>query len=371
MDLLSAMPEVIQTEVFKHLDVRSILTATKVCHLWNNIIGNSKACMEKITLICTPLNINFELNSILHSNRNYQRIRIFYRPNYHKEIDLIIKTVLKKFSKSINFIETTNDLLRVCDLPNLKELRIVDHFYKTRGYSYLLCSHGLVASFTSITKLTIHSIYMDEKSSRVLNNALKVMKNLKSLSVNHVNFLKNFTTGDYEFKLEEFNYFEYRYPVPTIGPLYEFLLSNKSSLKSIRCDPVTLDDASFFLTNFPILHSFHFLGLTVMSNNHDLINFGNYPVNQSIRKLVIGLYYFKNFTKTNFINLLASLQSLQQLQVCVLFGELIPAIFACTSIKEVRYHYLSDNVTETQRMTMVSNGTVNFVRLQSFVRYLH
>lgn len=371
MDLLSALPEEIQTQIFQHLNVNSLLTASEVCHQWNYIIGKSKACMEKVTLFCPPINVNFELNSIMHSIREYQRIKVCFKPSYMKEVDSIIRAVLKKFSKSIIFIESTNDLLRVGDLPRLKELRIVDQFFKTRRYSYLLCSRGLVASFTSLTKLTIQSIYMDDKSSRILNNAMKEMTKLKALSVNHIDFLKNFKAGDYKFKLEQFTYFEYGHPVPPLASLFDFLLSNKSSLKSIRCDPVTFDDASFFLSNFPKLTCFHFHGLTVMSTNHDISQIINFPVNKSIKRLLVGMYYFKNYTKPNFINLLASLKNVQQLQVCVLFGELIPAIFACPSIKEVRYHYLSDNVTETQKMTMTANGLIDFVKIQNFTRYLN
>ncbi|XP_070491003.1 uncharacterized protein [Chironomus tepperi] len=371
MDLLSALPDEIQTEVFRCLDLQGLLTATQVCRLWNHIIGKSKLCMEKITLICTPININFEFNSIMHSNRDYRRIKIYFKPNYQKEKDSTIRAVLRKFSKSITFVETTNDLLRICDLPKLKELRIVDHLYKTRRYSYLLCAHGLVANLTSITKLSVQSIYMDDKSSRILDKALKQMNNLKSLSVNHINFLKHFKAGNYKFKLEDFTYFEYRYPVPPMGPLFEFLLSNKSSLKNIRCDPSTFDDASFFLSNFPNLKTLYFHGLTVMSTNHDTDLIMNFPVNRSIKRLFVGLYYFKNHTKDNFISMLPSLKNLQELKICVLFPELIPAIFACPTLKLVRYHYLSDKLSETERNMIESNTTINFVKAQYLARYLH
>lgn len=72
MDLKTFLPVDCIKYIFSHFKGRDLLKCTLVCPAWNDYIGSTSSCMEKIKLKCSGLDSLEHLESILReSNRKY------------------------------------------------------------------------------------------------------------------------------------------------------------------------------------------------------------------------------------------------------------------------------------------------------------
>lgn len=205
MDLLTALPEDIFIEVVSYLNPADILKASLVCRGWYQMIGQSKECMQKVTAKYYFHNsYKNDLNALLQSDRQYQNVIIeFYYSQLHNfDHEPKINSILKKFSKSIVKLYTSHDFHQICEFPKLKEL-IIENF---SNYNYMdqYFTIGLLPLSPNISKLDISiSTRFVVESLKNLQDAIKNMRNLKSLAVNQIKIFEKFPLADCKFKLEE------------------------------------------------------------------------------------------------------------------------------------------------------------------------
>lgn len=77
-------------DIFRHLNGFDLLSCTLVCRYWNELIGSTRACMEKITFRCDERNNQDDTIGILmDSERKYQILAM--QQNRYKQIKQIIE----------------------------------------------------------------------------------------------------------------------------------------------------------------------------------------------------------------------------------------------------------------------------------------
>lgn len=105
-------------EIFRHLDFDDLMTCTLVSPHWNNIIGASRSCMEKIKLDCRNRydNLVYIKRSLMDSKRRYAGLQL--EGDYSKRLRRIFsqrRTWTHIYARCLSF-ETVNhflDFLRI------------------------------------------------------------------------------------------------------------------------------------------------------------------------------------------------------------------------------------------------------------------
>jgi len=313
--------------------------------------------MQKVTVKFNYTNCNNDLSPLLKSDRKYQNVIIGFehRQLQASGVEPKIKAFLKKFSKSIVKLATSHDIQRICELPKLKELKYKNLNDNFKFLNYF-CSNGLLTMCPNISKLDIKYKYLDYKKLAILQEAIKNMRNLKSLAVNHINIFENFKPGDCKFRLEELTAGSYYYRYFSDEKYsYDFLKQHQSTLKVLKIDILSLEDISFVLSEFPKLHTLH---INKVFNYYEKLEF---PENLTVKNFLIHCCVNYELEIQKIAELLTKLKNLQTAGFYVLYSRFLPELFACKSLTLVKYrtfHYLG---TEDQTNFMNNNENIKFI----------
>jgi len=360
MDLLSALPEDVFNEVVSYLKPANILKASLVCKIWYQIFGQSDECMQKVTVNYNFYNRNNDLNPLLKSDRKYQNVIIEF--NHHQLQDSgfepKIKSILKKFSKSIVKLHTSHDFHRICELPKLKELNYMNsrtYNYVDRKFPNYFYSNGLLVMCPNISRLVISTESdLTGKYLKNLQEAIKNMRNLKSLSVYEIKILKDFQPADCKFRLEE-------YVVPDIRDtkiVHDFLKHHRSTLKCLKFSFLDIKHIPFILSAFPKLQTLQVSYFRDYSSKKP-----GFPENSTITNLIITNSIHEQETRYQIADLFIKLKNLQQVRFDILYSRFIPELFASESLTCVKYKKISDLVTEYQKNWINTNERIKFVQI--------
>ncbi|KAL7049491.1 hypothetical protein ACKWTF_003721 [Chironomus riparius] len=361
MDLLSALPEDIFTEVSTNLSAKDVLTASLVSKGWYEMFGQSKKCMDKISARYSNSNCKNDFSSFLKSGRMYQNLIIGFHQSRIKEsgVEVNIREILKKFSKSIVTLETSHDFQRICDLPALKELTFKNFlFLRNKRFANYFTKNGLLTKSTDLKKLDIRCGELDIRSQKLLVESIKNMNKLKSLTVNQLDVLQQLQATDFYFKLEELDLTGYRHSFWTkIDKIYDFLIIHRSSLKVVRVDKLRLEDIVFFLSEFPKLHTFHIRHISNHSKNLNV----NMPSNTALKKMIIACSVQSSNMRQKLSEMLVYCQNLKELKVHLLHIRFINVLPACTLLRKVEYCFLSKYTPPNQHEYIRNNGRIKFI----------
>jgi hypothetical protein len=257
MDLLSALPEDIFNEVISYLTSKDIRKGSLVCKSWYQMFGQSNECLQKIVIRYSDYNCKNDLNALIKSDRKYQNLIIRFENSRIKDsgVEANIRAILKKFSKSIVKLQTSHDFQRICELPKLKELVFNQstRHYQNKNKSYC-CSNGLFATCLNVTKLDIICSGADVKFLKILQEAIKNMRNLKVLALEKVGFLKNVGPEDCKFRLEQFQSRSFC----IMTDISDFLKLHQSTLKVVKVSTLNSKDIPLIFLEFPKLHTLYF-----------------------------------------------------------------------------------------------------------------
>jgi hypothetical protein len=362
MDLLR-LPEDIFNEVVLYLNAKDIRKASLVCKGWYRMFGESKKCMEKLTVCYKHDNYNNDLDPLLKSSRKYQNliIRFYNRSIKESGIEKNIREILKKFSKSLVKLETSHDFKRICELPKLKELEYRNfrrHTYTRYSNKNYLFSNGLIATCLNVTNLNISFDGVDDKYSSIFIEALKKMHNLKSLTLDRMNFLKNIQPADIKFRLDTINTKSYT----RLREIKEFMNLHRSTIKLIKANSVDTEDMKYILCEFPKLRS-----LYIDYFHHDEIKDGpsNFSQNFTVQNLFITAFSNYPLMRNGLAPLFCKLKNLKRVRVYTFYSEFIPELLACTSLKLVEYQRFDNDVTEDQRNYINAYDGIKFIRISN------
>ncbi|XP_070497628.1 uncharacterized protein [Chironomus tepperi] len=362
MDLLNALPEEIFNEIITYFNAKDVLKASLVSKRWYHMIGQSKACMRKISTKYTQFNCKNDVDPLLKSERRYQNLIIGFDHSRIKELgaEVNIRAILKKFSKSLCTIKTSHDFQRICELPNLKELKFKNFSFlrnRTRIHANYFCTNGLLSRSTNLRKLNIQCGEMNIKSQKIFIESLKNMEKLKSLTLNQLDILEHLHATDFKFKLEEINIFGFLFSFwYSIDTIYDFLRIHRSTLKIVRLDRLRFDDVVFFLSEFPKMHTFHFRQITSNPRNARL----NIPVNTTLKKLIIACAVQSSEMRLKLSQIMVSCKNLKELKVHLLHLRFIDVLPACPLLNKVEYCFLSKFTTPNVKNYITNNRRIEF-----------
>jgi hypothetical protein len=218
------------------------------------MFGQSNECMQKLTIRYSDFNCKNDLNTLLKSDRKYQNLIIRFDHIKELGVEANVRAILKTFSKSIVKFETSHDFQRICELPKLKELKYINNsfswFHNNTNYFY---SNGLFATCLNVTKLEVKCCGVNDKNLKILQEAIKNMRKLKSITLNNYTILKNVGPEDCKFRLERF---ESRSSIH-MSDIFDFLKCHQSTLKVIRFAFLLSEEIPFILTEYPELRTLH------------------------------------------------------------------------------------------------------------------
>jgi hypothetical protein len=354
MDLLSALPEDIFNEVASYLTSKDICNGSLVCKSWYQMFGQSNKCMQRVT-IRSNQPFKSDLNALLNSDRRYQNLNINYQGCCIQEVgdEAKIRKILKTFSKSLVKLQTSHDFQRICELPKLKEIKFDNSNYNRKNTNYF-CSNGFIATCPNVTKLDIFCSGIDKNYIKILQEAIKNMRNLKSLKLDQIVVLKNIQSKDCKFRLECLESRSSNH----LTDITDFLKHHQTTLKVIKCPLLFFPKGiSFILTEFPKLHT---LNVNVYFPDDQKLEI---PENSTIKNLYITVSNYDHEEQDKIAELFTKLKNLQHIRLYKLYSRYIPALIACKSLISVKYQKYSNDVTEDQKNSLISNENIKFIQL--------
>jgi hypothetical protein len=321
------------------------------------MFGQSNECMEKITIRYSDSNCEDDINALLKSDRKYQNLLIGFKECCIKElgVEVNIRAILKTFSKSILKFETSHDFQRICELPKLKELKYINYSYgwhfnkKSTNY---FCSNGLFATCLNVTKLEVKCNGINDRYMKILGEAIKNMRKLKSLALDQIDFLKNVGPEDCKFRLERF---ESR-SSNEMSEISDFLKCHQSTLKVIKFTSLYSEDVPFIFSQCPKLHTLHVYISLSRDKNLEI------PENSTIKNLYISGSIYNHEEQEKIAEIFTKLKNLQHIRLHMLYSRYIPTLFACKSLTSVKYEKFSYDVTEDQKNSLISNENIKFIQ---------
>ena len=345
MDLLSALPEEIFNEIVTYLQEKDVLQASLVCKSWEQMFGQSKKFVQKVTVRYSKFNYNKnDIDALLKSDRKYQNLIIGFQNFCIEELGVEgnIRAILKKFSKSIVKLQTSHDFQRIYELPKLKELKYINFHWNYRDIRYFFSS-GLIATCLNVTKLLIRCNTLNEKHLKILEEAIKNMRNLKTLVLNQVAFLKNIGPEDCNFRLEHFETESY-IPMTDIS---NFLKCHQSTLKHIKFSRLYPEDIPFIFSEFSKLRTLHIIEIPF--SRGQLLDIPDIPENSTIKNFYIRGSNDNQEIQDKIAEIFTKLKNLKHVRLYMLHSRYIPTLFASTTLTSVKYGSLAYDVTEYQK----------------------
>lgn len=342
MDLLSALPVEIFSEVAKNFNAKDILRASMVSKRWYQMFGQSRECMKKIVLKYTKYNCKSDANILMRSHRSYQNIIIEFGLSRIKESggEINVRAILNKFSRTLVTLETSHDFQRICELPRLEELEFKNHaFYSTSRLANHFCRTGLLTKCLNLKKLDIRFGDLTSNSKRVIAESLKELQKLKILTIKNLDVIEQLQETNYKFRLEEIDIAGYRQSFGhKIDSIQEFLRVHQQSLKVVRIDKVRLDYLAILLSEFPIMHTLHIRDISRSPKDQENVYI---PKNTSIKKIIISCAVSSPEVRQKISDMLVHCLNLKELKIHLLHVRFINTLPSCQLLTKVEFCFLS------------------------------
>lgn len=209
--------------IFDQLRAKDLLNCTLVCCVWHDFITQS-TIFEKVTL---TINAEMDIKEVFKSNRKYAN---FVLLNIRREKLLkCLKLKAKKLEIVGNFSFTSKN--NRFYFPKLSELTLSNVNDST--------FHPIMNFQEKLTVLNLHNLKITRFEKPVVNDFLKLCKNLTELNLyltEHGNIFHHETDSDFNFNLESVTIsFRSNFEIDalTLANIEKFLINQGDSLKVI------------------------------------------------------------------------------------------------------------------------------------------
>lgn len=154
MDPFKLLHEDVHDHILQYLSANDLLRSSMVSKLWYQITAKSPLFNKRLRLSFNFWNCRRSAKYLIKSRRQYQDIGIFLSSNLLHVYENKFQLIMQLFSNSITAIDTTADIMSICDLPKLQKLTIRGdaHFPEKILSKMKLTSDFFTAKFYQLEK---------------------------------------------------------------------------------------------------------------------------------------------------------------------------------------------------------------------------